>query len=90
MYDYVNLTDESQNNKQIFGQVLSDYSSKSFVFNQIKLNFKPKTTLLLKINTDLIDDFAPGIFTYSFPHYLDSINNYHYLFEINSTECPLG
>lgn len=90
MYNYANITDQSLNKKQIFGQILSDYSSKSFVFDEIKLNFKPNSTLLLNIGSDLINDFDSGIFNYSYPHYIDSNNIYNFLIEINSTECPLG
>lgn len=90
IYEFYNILDESENKKQIFGQVLSEYINKSFLFNEIRLNFKPNSTLLLKVDSDLINDFAEGVFSYKFPHYIDSNNKYNYLLKIISTECPLG
>lgn len=90
MYEYMNITDESNKNNKLSGQVLSDYSSKGFIFKDISLSVRPNSSLLLKIDSNLINSFASGNFSYSFPHYIDFSNNYYYLVEIHSKECPLG
>lgn len=90
LYEFANISDQSKQNKQIFGEFFSEYTESSFIFRQIKLNFKPNSTILLKISSDLIKPFSFKSSNYLFPHYLDSNNNYYYILQINSTECPIG
>lgn len=89
LYTSYNFTDESLNNKQLFGKILSDYSNGSFIFEEININFKPKSYILLKINSNLIEKFSPKASHYNFPHFFYS-GDYNYLLKIISKECPIG
>ena len=85
-----NLFDQSKQSNQLEGQILDDYNNNSFVFSNLKINFKPESTIILIIYTNLPQHFLKDSYQYNFPHYLDTHGNYYYLLEINSTECPMG
>ena len=89
-YNYYQMVDESVGKKQLFGQVLSDFSNNSFIFTNVRINFKPNSSILLSIYTDLIEEFENGSFIYNFPHFLDQNQNYYFVLMINSTFCPIG
>ena len=81
---------DTTNIMQLSGQLLSDYSSREFVFRKLSLNFKPNSVAFLSITSDIIQKFVPGSFIYEFPNYIDALNNYYYILMINSTDCAIG
>ena len=90
IYKKNNLFDQSKLTNQLEGQILDDYNNNSFVFSNLKINFKPESTIILMIYTNLPQNFLKDSYQYNFPHYLDTNSNYYYLLMINSTECPIG
>ena len=90
VYNANGLNDESENKKQLYGPILSDYSTYGFIFKNIKINFKPKSFVVLSFSSETIHNFEQGSFNYNFPHFLDANENYYYLLIVNSTECPIG
>ena len=89
-YKNLNFINSSTNIIQLFGQLLSDYSTGKFIFKKIALNFKPNSVIFLSISSDQIQNFVQGSFIYDFPNYMDSFNNYYYLLMVNSSDCPIG
>lgn len=90
IYQNLEIFDFSRSNNLINGQTFSDLISETFIFENIHINLKQKSTILIKISSDLIKPFSKGSYEYSFPHYMDSNNNYFYLLKIISKECPIG
>ena len=83
-------TSNSDKNKKIFGQTLSEYSEGNLTFSSLKINMKPNSSIILSVFTDLIKPFSKNYFAYEFPNFIDSNQNYYYLIQINSQECPIG
>lgn len=89
IYQIFKLLDESKNKKRIEGETVSDYEQGMFVFKNIHLDFKPNSSVLLSITSNLIHTTETHN-NLTFPHFLDSQNQYHYLFNVTSIDCPIG
>ena len=74
MYQIFKLVDESKNKKQINGETISDYEQGMFSFKNLHLDFKPKSSILLSITSNLIK-ITKNNYNLTFPHFLDSQMN---------------
>ena len=90
IYDLNKLKDSSINRERIQGQILSDYTTRSFIFKNLKIDFRPNSFVILSLSSESIQTFAHGTFEYNFPHFLDSNENYYFLLFVNSSDCPIG
>lgn len=76
----------------IKGDIVSTFQNNTFLFNfeNIIINSKDGSGILLNFQSDLIRIKNKNLINYTFPNYYEEIKGYHYLLYLNFQYCPLG